>query len=97
MSIIRWETPDESPRERKHEQWRPVADELRAAPFKWALILEARHSDANTLANAVKAGSGPFAPAKSFEAKIRTVTTGTGPTAIRVVRTYARYVGAGEE
>lgn len=94
--VIRWEEPPSTGRgtaEAKAEQWRPMAEQLRAEPGKWALVDEGNVHGQTALVGYIRTGRGPFAPAKSFEAKQRTDPEPLRSLAPRTGKVYARYVG----
>lgn len=99
--ILRWETPPERNYVAEQDNsWAPVAGELRAHRFEWALIFEAQvrlRFAASPLASRIRSGYGPWGPAGAFEAYTRT-TRYRAPTRMEIndggmVRVYARYVG----
>ncbi|MET7395583.1 hypothetical protein ABZS66_19045 [Dactylosporangium sp. NPDC005572] len=97
--MLRWEEPPDSRKVRaaqRADRWRPLADELRARPGEWAVIAEGqvdrRGETHAALAAYIRAGMGPFAPARSFETKARTAPAAERGSA-RVGKVWARYVG----
>lgn len=95
VSVIRWEKPPPTSMhgERRTAPWsryNDLADELRAAPGRWAVIAEWDGSQRTELATHVRMGSiACFTPAGDFDAVSRQVL---GKTVI-----YARYLGDTEE
>ena len=74
MEVIRWEAPNpQVPRGVRANRYQPVADSLRLKPNEWALVEEeANRGTLSGIQAYVKAGKGPFAPAGSFDARIKT-------------------------
>lgn len=70
-SVLRWEGPEDE-RRSWGDVWKQVADELRAAPDQWGVVLEGNSTQCATLVQKIKKGEGPFAPAGAFEACSRT-------------------------
>ena len=94
-SIIRWEDPPRLASGRKlgtkvskPDPFTGVAEALRAAPGRWAVVYEGDNGPATGVASRVRQALSPaFEPAGAFEATARKVN---GTTAC-----YARYVGDG--
>lgn len=90
VSIMRWEEPPEhgNRKPRGPSKFLAVADALRANPNVWAVIREnISPGTGGGLVYRIKSGVGPFAPARSFEAKC------VGPAGGSASKVYARYVG----
>lgn len=92
-SVIRWEDPPPSKRSlRKQDgssRYADVAEELRANPGRWAVVLDGLSGSGSSLATQIRMGyTVCFCPAGDFDATIRQ----TGGRAV----VYARYVGDGE-
>ena len=93
--IIRWEDPPPAqlgPRRRIESRWKPVADALKARPGRWAVVEEVEPGRRSNTGLASRISFGQlkcFTPAGDFEAVSRRVGA--------VQRTYARYLGDGEE
>lgn len=91
MSVIRWEDPPTehgNAKPKKPPKFQPIADALRGRPNEWALIDDSRtHGSAGSFAHHIRNGSGPWAPAGTFEAKV------IGSAGASRARVYARYVG----
>jgi len=90
-AVVRWEEPPEkhgNVKPKPPSKFQPIADALRERPGEWALIVENKPSGTcGGLAHRIKNGVGPFAPAKSFEAKAIGSAVGS------YSKVYARYVG----
>lgn len=91
MSVIRWEDPPEEHGNAKAKQpskFQPIVDALRAEPGRWAVVVEGKSpGTCGGLAWRIRSGVGPFAPARSFEAKV------VGPAGGQSSKVYARYIG----
>lgn len=81
---IRFEDPPKAP-----SSWADVAEELRAQPGRWAVVRDkssgVKPNGFFTYASRIRRGTGPFAPAGSFEAVVRDVDG--------EMRVFARFVG----
>jgi hypothetical protein len=91
VSVIRWEDPPAehgNSRPKPVSKFQAIADDLRSRPGQWGVVVENKApGSAGNLAYRIKAGVGPFAPPKSFEAKA------IGPAGGQSSKVYARYVG----
>jgi hypothetical protein len=91
--VIRWESPRPTghtgrPRLRD-ARFQAAADELRALPGKWGVIVECPKGENTTLATHIRTGAlAPFAPSGDFDACSRIVD---GHLVV-----YARYLGDGD-
>jgi hypothetical protein len=85
--VIRWEEPPAEHGNAKAEL-ETIANALRARPGEWAVVAEDKTSgSATAFAFRIRTGSGPFAPARHFEARA------IGPAQGSSSKVYARYVG----
>ena len=94
-TILRWEAPP-PPKARTrsvslgHSRYAPIADQLRANPGRWAVVLEGRPGVGTALATHIRMGHMKcFTPAGDFDATMRSIG-GRG-------FVYARFVGDGGE
>ena len=91
VDVIRWEEPPKAHGNAKPgapHKYQPIADALRARPGEWALVLDGKApGSAGGFAWRIRNGVGPFAPARSFEAKC------IGPAGGSSSKVYARFVG----
>lgn len=86
MTVIRWEDPPPDGRGGgPSDQWQAVADQLRANPNQWAVILEASSGTCGGWVYRIRQGKSAFRPVGDYEA----VTRKDGNRNIL----YARYVG----
>lgn len=94
LHVIRWEEPPSQHGNRKPKQpskYGAIADALRGKPGEWAVVIENKApGSCGGLAHRIRAAVGPFAPARSFEARV------IGPAGGSSSKVYARYVGEGE-
>lgn len=93
VTVIRWEDPKPStlkPRTRKpSSRYAGLAEQLRANPGRWAVVLEGRTGSGTALATHIRMGHMMcFTPAGDFDATIR---QSFGHAVV-----YARYVGDDE-
>jgi hypothetical protein len=93
VQIVRWEEPPPPktrtrPTSEGHSRYAPIAEQLRANPGRWAVVLEGRRGAGTALATHIRMGHMKcFTPAGDFEATMRAVN-GRG-------LVYARYLGDG--
>jgi hypothetical protein len=89
--VIRWEQPPTEHGNAKPKpplKYQAAADALRERPGEWALLAEGKApGTAGGMVWRIKNGVGPFAPARSFEAKC------VGPAGGSSSKVYARFVG----
>jgi hypothetical protein len=88
VSVIRWEDPPEDARGANvTDRWQAIAEELRAHPGQWAVVLESTAGPCGGWVNRIRVGKSAFKPAGAFEA--------VGRSEGKKARVYARYVGDG--
>lgn len=91
VEIVRWEEPPAehgNAKPKPPSKYQVVADALRARPGEWAVIIEGvSPGTAGGMTHRIKSGVGPYAPARSFEARC------AGPAGGQSSKVYARYVG----
>lgn len=89
--IIRWEEPPRehgNARPKRASKYQAVADNLRAHPGEWALIVEnISPGSGGSLSYRIRNGVNPFDPPRHFDAKL------IGPAGGSSSKVYARYVG----
>jgi hypothetical protein len=89
VSVLRWEDPPEDARGANvTDRWQAIAEELRAHPERWAVVVESTSGACGAWVNRIRTGKSAFKPAGAFEA----VSRADG----KEVRVYARYVGGDE-
>ena len=91
VGVIRWEEPPTehgNTKPKPPSKYQPIADALREHPGEWALILTGNPpGTCASLANRIRTGARPFAPAGAFDAKV------IGPASGAASKVYARYLG----